>query len=202
MHAHGGMCQFFIPTMPDNDLYTTVVSDAVGEGFYSEKRSKFYAFAHHVTTLDEVKTLVASYRQKYVLGPDGALFRANDDGEPSSTAGKPILGQIHARQLTDVLVVVVRYYGGINLGTGGLIVAYREAAADALSHIAWVEKQVEETIDYEFTYPMMNGVMHLIKEFNATIVSQEFDNVCKVSLRIRHRDAQLLRNRLAQLSFQ
>ena len=99
-------------------------------------------------------------------------------------------------------MVVVRYYGGINLGTGGLIVAYREAAADALSHIAWVEKQVEETIDYEFTYPMMNGVMHLIKEFNATIVSQEFDNVCKVSLRIRHRDAQSLRNRLAQLSFQ
>ena len=212
MHAHGGMCQFFIPTMPDNDLYTTVVSDAVGEGFYSEKRSKFYAFAHHVATLDEVKTLVASYRQKYydarhccyayVLGPDGALFRANDDGEPSSTAGKPILGQIHARQLTDVLVVVVRYYGGINLGTGGLIVAYREAAADALSHIAWVEKQVEETIDYEFTYPMMNGVMHLIKELNATIVSQEFDNVCKVSLRIRQRDAQLLRSRLAELSFQ
>ena len=111
--------------MPDNDLYTTVVSDAVGEGFYSEKRSKFYAFAHHVATLDEVRTLVASYRQKYydarhccyayVLGPDGALFRANDDGEPSSTAGKPILGQIHAWQLTDVLVVVVRYYGGINL---------------------------------------------------------------------------------------
>ena len=187
------------------------LSDAVGEGFYSEKRSKFYAFAHHVTTLDEVKTLVASYRQKYydarhccyayVLGPDGALFRANDDGEPSSTAGKPILGQIHARQLTDVLVVVVRYYGGINLGTGGLIVAYREAAADALSHIAWVEKQVEETIDYEFTYPMMNEVMRIVKDTDARIVSQRFDNTCSITLGIRRSEAESLRHRLEQLSF-
>ena len=194
------------------DQYKTISEHGFGEGFYSEKRSKFLAFAHHVTSVDEVKTLLASYRKKYydarhccyayVLGPERSVFRANDDGEPSSTAGKPILGQINSCGLTDVLIVVVRYYGGVNLGTGGLIVAYREAAADALSHIAWVEKQVEETIDYEFTYPMMNGVMHLIKELNATIVSQEFDNVCKVSLRIRQRDAQLLRSRLAQLSFQ
>ena len=198
--------------MPDNDLYTTVVSDAVGEGFYSEKRSKFYAFAYPVECEEDVKQHVAALRKKfydarhvcyaYALGHDGMQTRCNDDGEPSGSAGKPILGQIRSVGLTRVLVVVVRYYGGINLGTGGLIVAYREAAADALSHIAWVEKQVEETIDYEFTYPMMNGVMHLIKELNATIVSQEFDNVCKVSLRIRQRDAQLLRNRLAQLSFQ
>ena len=115
-----------------------------GEGFYSEKRSKFLAFAHHVESTDEVKELLDSYRKKYydarhvcyayMLGPERTEFRANDDGEPSSTAGKPILGQINSNELTDILIVVVRYYGGVNLGTSGLIVAYREAAADAIAH--------------------------------------------------------------------
>ena len=125
-----------------NDLYLTI--STTGEGYYTEKRSKFLAWAHHVDTVDEVKSLLAEYRKKYydarhvcyayMLGPDRKDFRANDDGEPSSTAGKPILGQINSAELTNVLVVVVRYYGGVNLGTSGLIVAYREAAALAIAN--------------------------------------------------------------------
>ena len=114
------------------DTFLTL-SDNVGEGYYTEKRSKFLAYAHHVTSVEQVKEIIAQYRSKYydarhvcyayMLGAERNEFRANDDGEPSSTAGKPILGQINSLNLTDVLVVVVRYYGGVNLGTGGLIVA-------------------------------------------------------------------------------
>ena len=123
------------------DQYKTIDKEIIGEGYYTEKRSKFLAFAHHIESVDEVKEIIAVYRRKYydarhccyayMLGPERTEFRANDDGEPSSTAGKPILGQINSAELTDVLIVVVRYYGGVNLGTGGLIVAYRAAAADA-----------------------------------------------------------------------
>ena len=123
------------------DEFKTITN--IGEGTYSEKRSKFLAFSHHVESVDEVKDILQSYRKKYydarhicyayVLGPERDVFRANDDGEPSSTAGKPILGQINSNELTDILVVVVRYYGGVNLGTGGLIVAYRTASAEALA---------------------------------------------------------------------
>ena len=121
------------------DEFKTVKN--ISEGFYSEKRSKFLAFAHHVETVEDIKEILAGYRKKYydarhvcyayMLGAAREDFRANDDGEPSSTAGKPILGQINSNELTDILIVVVRYYGGVNLGTSGLIVAYREAAADA-----------------------------------------------------------------------
>ena len=124
------------------DEYLTI-TDSPAEGFYSEKRSKFLAFAFHVTTEEEVKTIVAEHRKKYydarhvcwayTLGADHSQFRANDDGEPSSTAGKPILGQITKNGLTDILIIVVRYYGGVNLGTSGLIVAYRTAAAEAIA---------------------------------------------------------------------
>ena len=193
------------------DEYKTI-TDQVGEGFYSEKRSKFLAFAHHVETVDEVKALLATYRKKYydarhvcyayVLGPTGAEFRANDDGEPSSTAGKPILGQIHSAELTNVLVVVVRYYGGVNLGTGGLIVAYRCAAANALAHATVEPRLVEDTITYTFAYPMMNAVMRVIKEMHPRIVAQSFDNTCSVTLSIRREMAEALRSRLAHLSFE
>ena len=155
-----------------SDEFLTI-TDSVGEGFYSEKRSKFLAFAHHVSTVEEVKDIVASYRSKYydarhvcyayMLGYERKDFRANDDGEPSSTAGKPILGQINSRELTDILIVVVRYYGGVNLGTGGLIVAYRSAAADALDHCEVISLQVEETVTYQYPYVMMNDVMRIVK---------------------------------------
>ena len=188
-----------------NDEYLTI-TDKTGEGYYTEKRSKFLAFAHHVYTTDDIKALLASYRKKYydarhvcyayMLGPERTEFRANDDGEPSSTAGKPILGQINSRELTNVLVVVVRYYGGVNLGTGGLIVAYREAAADALANAETVSRQVEEVIDYSFSYPAMNEVMRIVKELSPRIVSQTFDNTCQIRLAIRKSMAAQLRKRL------
>ena len=194
------------------DQYKTISEHGFGEGFYSEKRSKFLAFAHHVTSVDEVKILLASYRKKYydarhccyayVLGPERSVFRANDDGEPSSTAGKPILGQINSCGLTDVLIVVVRYYGGVNLGTGGLIIAYKMAASDALAHATIELRQVEEIVTFDFSYPMMNEVMHVVKEMQARIISQQFDNTCSITLRIRKGEADQLRNRLNKLSFQ
>ena len=194
------------------DQYKTISEHGFGEGFYSEKRSKFLAFAHHVTSVDEVKTLLASYRKKYydarhccyayVLGPERSVFRANDDGAPSSTAGKPILGQINSCGLTDVLIVVVRYYGGVNLGTGGLIIAYKTAASDALAHATIELRQVEEIVTFDFSYPMMNEVMHVVKEMQARIISQQFDNTCSITLRIRKGEADQLRSRLNKLSFQ
>ena len=194
------------------DQYKTISEHGFGEGFYSEKRSKFLAFAHHVTSVDEVKTLLATYRKKYydarhccyayVLGPERSVFRANDDGEPSSTAGKPILGQINSCGLTDVLIVVIRYYGGVNLGTGGLIIAYKTAASDALAHATIELRQVEEIVTFHFSYPMMNEVMHVVKEMQARIISQQFDNTCSITLRIRKGEADELRSRLNKLSFQ
>lgn len=193
------------------DTYKTV-SKEVCEGFYSEKRSKFLAFVHHVDSVDEAMAIVKEYRKKYydarhccyayVLGSDRADFRANDDGEPSSTAGKPILGQLNRLELTDVLVVVIRYYGGVNLGTGGLIVAYRTATEDALSKAVIEEKFVEERIIYRFTYPMINAVMRVVKETGARIVSQSFDNDCEIVLSIRQSLAEGLQARLDKLSFE
>lgn len=191
------------------DTYKTI--STTGEGYYTEKRSKFLAFAHHVETLEEVKEIVASYRKKYydarhvcyayMIGADRQTFRANDDGEPSSTAGKPILGQINSNELTDILIVVVRYYGGVNLGTSGLIVAYREAAADAISHTTIENRFVEEEIVYDFPYVMMNQVMKVIKEMNPRIVSQEYDNTCQIRMRIRQSLAEQLQKRLDNLTF-
>ena len=191
------------------DTYKTI--STTGEGYYTEKRSKFLAFAHHVETVEEVKEIVASYRKKYydarhvcyayMIGADRHTFRANDDGEPSSTAGKPILGQINSNELTDILIVVVRYYGGVNLGTSGLIVAYREAAADAISHTTIENRFVEEEIVYDFPYVMMNQVMKVIKDMNPRIVSQEYDNTCQIRMRIRQSLAEQLQKRLDNLTF-
>jgi uncharacterized YigZ family protein len=198
----------YLCTMTDE--YKTIES-RVGEGYYTEKRSKFLAFAHHVETVEEVKDILAVYRKKYydarhvcyayMLGAERTDFRANDDGEPSSTAGKPILGQINSNELTNILIVVVRYYGGVNLGTSGLIVAYREAAADAIAHSEIVSKQVEEIITYTFSYPMMNDVMRIVKEMSPRIVSQTYDNTCEIRLAIRKSEAEQLRSRLSKLSF-
>lgn len=189
------------------DEFKTI--SATSEGYYTEKRSKFLAFAHHVENHDEIKLILAGYRKKYydarhvcyayMLGAERADFRANDDGEPSSTAGKPILGQINSKELTDILIVVVRYYGGVNLGTSGLIVAYREAAADALAHAEMELRQVEEEVSYTFTYPQMNDVMRIVKDMNPRIISQTYDNTCVIRMAIRKSEAQQLRDRLAKL---
>ena len=191
-----------------NDEYKTI-TEQIAEGSYSEKRSRFLAFAHHVESVEQVKELLAQYRKRYydarhvcyayMLGPERSEFRANDDGEPSSTAGKPILGQINSNELTDVLIVVVRYYGGVNLGTSGLIVAYREAAADALRNAQIVVRQVEELVTYQFAYPLMNDVMRIVKEMAPRIVSQTFDNTCEITLSIRLSEAERLRQKLEKL---
>ena len=189
------------------DEFKTIATTS--EGYYTEKRSKFLAFAHHVQTVDEVKDIIAQYRKKYydarhvcyayMLGAERLEFRANDDGEPSSTAGKPILGQINSNELTDILIVVVRYYGGVNLGTSGLIVAYREAAADAINHATIETRQAEEIVKYSFAYPQMNDVMRIVKDMNPRIISQTYDNTCEIVLSIRKSEAEQLRNRLKSL---
>ena len=193
-----------------NDSYKTIANE--GEGYYTEKRSKFLAFAHHVENVDEVKDIVARYRKEYydarhvcyayMLGAERTDFRSNDDGEPSSTAGKPILGQINARELTDVLLVVVRYYGGVNLGTSGLIVAYREAASDALDHCTVEERFVEAVVTFDFPYVMMNQVMKIVKDMQPRIIEQNFDNSCQIRLGIRQSLAEELESRLKKLSFE
>lgn len=194
----------------NSDEFKTIVN--IGEGTYSEKRSKFLAFAHHVETLEEIKDIIQEYRKKYydarhvcyayMLGVKREDFRANDDGEPSSTAGKPILGQINSRELTDVLVVVVRYYGGVNLGTGGLIVAYKTAAAAALDASEIVIRQVESVITYDFPYVMMNAVMKVVKDIKPRIISQTYNGTCEIKFGIRQSEAEQLKERLKKLSFE
>lgn len=187
------------------DTYQTI-SEKIGKGTYSEKRSKFLAFAHHVETQDEIKAIVADYRKKYfdarhvcyawMLGAERKDFRSNDDGEPSSTAGKPILGQINSNGLTNILIIVVRYYGGVNLGTSGLIVAYREAAKLAIEDSVIEERLVEEIITHNFSYLEMDKVMRVIKDMSPRIISQTFDNTCEIVMAIRLSLADQLKARL------
>lgn len=193
-----------------SDTYLTIQDKR--EGIYTEKRSKFLAFAHPVETIDEIKDLLTDYKKKYydarhvcyayMLGPERTDFRANDDGEPSSTAGKPILGQINSRELTNILVVVIRYFGGVKLGTSGLIVAYREAAAEALSAATVIEKTIEETVTFTFPYVMMNSVMRVVKELNPRIVEQKYDETCIITLAIKRSMAPMLEERLNKLAFE
>ena len=190
------------------DSYRTI--KFLSEGTYSEKRSKFLAFAIPVRSVDEVKQIVAEYQKKYydarhvcyayMLGAERKEFRANDNGEPSGTAGKPILGQINSKELTDILIIVVRYFGGVKLGTSGLIVAYRLAAAEAIAAAEIIEKTVDEDITFFFEYPFMNDVMRIVKEAEPQIVSQGFDNDCTMTLRIRKDSMPRLKARLEQVS--
>lgn len=190
-----------------SDTYKTITVST--EGIYKEKGSKFLSFAIPVTTVDEVKEIVKNYRKKYydarhvcyayMIGAERIEWRANDDGEPSGTAGKPIIGQINSRELTNILIIVVRYFGGILLGTGGLVVAYREATADALNQADIIEKTVDETININFDYVLMNDVMRIIKDTNPQIISQTFDNLCAMQLSIRKQDAVVLRSKLEKI---
>lgn len=193
-----------------SDTYLTIQDKS--EGIYTEKRSKFLAFAHPVETIDEIKDLLTDYKKKYydarhvcyayMLGPERTDFRVNDDGEPSSTAGRPILGQINSRELTNILVVVIRYFGGVKLGTSGLIVAYREAATEALSAAMVIEKTIEETVTFTFPYVMMNSVMRVVKELNPRIVEQKYDETCIITLAIKRSMAPMLEERLNKLAFE
>jgi hypothetical protein len=190
-----------------DDTYRTIRD--LSEGYYTEKRSRFLSFALPVRTPDEVKTLIDAYRKKYydarhvcwayMLGPDRTTFRANDDGEPSSTAGKPILGQINSNNLTDILIIVVRYFGGIELGTSGLIVAYRSAAAEAIAAAHIEERTVDETITITFEYPHLNSVMRIVKEDKPDVLAQSFELTCEMTLRIRQSRMDALKSRLLKV---
>ena len=189
------------------DTYRTIRD--LSEGYYTEKRSRFLSFALPVRTPDEVKTQVDAYRKKYydarhvcwayMLSPDRTTFRANDDGEPSSTAGKPILGQINSNNLTDILIIVVRYFGGIELGTSGLIVAYRTAAAEAIAAAHIEERTVDETITITFEYPHLNSVMRIVKEDKPDVLTQSFELTCEITLRIRQSRMDALKSRLLKV---
>ncbi len=179
--------------MLQEDIYKTI--EEQGEGIYTEKRSKFLAFAIPVTTVEQVKEIVEAYQKRYYdarhvcyayrLGERGEQERANDNGEPSGTAGKPILGQIHSKELTNVLVIVVRYFGGVKLGTSGLIVAYRLAAAEALEAVPHIEKTINSEITLRFSYALLNDVLRIVKEEAPKVLEQVFDNECVVRLSMR-----------------
>ena len=189
------------------DTFRTIKN--ISKSIYTEKRSKFLAFAIPVESVEEVKAIVSEYQKvyydarhvcyAYMLGAERLDFRANDNGEPSGTAGKPILGQINSNELTNILVIVVRYFGGIKLGTSGLIVAYRQAAADAIAEAEVIEKTVDEDISFIFEYPFLNDVMRIVKEENPQIISQGYDSDCTMTLRIRKGMIPKLKSRLEKV---
>ena len=193
--------------MTQEDTYKTITS--LAEGIYTEKRSKFIAIAIPVRTLEEVKQHLETYQKKYydarhvcyayMLGHERLNFRANDNGEPSGTAGKPILGQINSNELTDILIIVVRHFGGIKLGTSGLIVAYKAAAAEAISSATIIEKTVDDDITVAFEYPFMNDVMRIVKEEEPEILEQAYDMDCIMKLRIRRSMMPKMRARLEKV---
>ena len=190
-----------------SDTYLTLAAPSQGE--YKEKKSKFMAFARPVADVAGAKAFIASCQNEYfdarhvcwayMLGADRKTFLSSDNGEPSGTAGKPILGQINSFGLTDVVVVVVRYFGGIKLGTSGLIAAYRAAAREALGAAVIVERHITEQFTVTFPYIAMNEVMRAVKNSSADIIAQNFDNSCSLTLEIRADDAAALRSRLLDI---
>jgi len=189
------------------DTYLTIKDTS--EGLYKEKGSKFFAYAYPVDNETDVKEHIDNLKKKYydakhhcfayILGPDGEHYRANDDGEPNHSAGDPILGQIRSKELTRVLVVVVRYFGGTKLGIPGLINAYKMAAADALDRAEIEEKLITETIEIKFEYQEMNNVMRIIKEFDLEIIDQSMEMDCRMRLRIRLKQLDEVRKKFTLL---
>lgn len=189
------------------DTFLTLAEDS--QGLYKEKGSRFLSFAMPVSSTEDVKAKLQVFKKNYydarhicyayVLGKNGTVFRSNDDGEPSGTAGKPILGQINSKDLTNVLVVVVRYFGGILLGTGGLVIAYREAAADAIQNNKIVSRLVESNIAIQFSYERMNDVMRIVKENSLTITSQHLDTKCFMSFKVRESFVEQLKENLHKI---
>ncbi len=187
------------------DLYRTIQNPA--EGLYKEKGSKFLAFAYPVSNVEEIKERINYLQKQYHdarhhcyawrLGADMERYRVNDDGEPSGSAGNPIFGQIQSRELTDILVVVIRYFGGALLGVGGLINAYRSATSDSFDQARIVELKVYKLINVQFEYPQMNSVMKIIKDLDLSFENQEFDLKCSLTLKVWKRKMDLV---YAQLS--
>ncbi len=193
--------------MEQLDTYKTIARKS--EGYYREKGSKFTAYAHPVTTEEEVKEIVDGLKKEfydarhhcyaYVLGFKGDVWRANDDGEPSSTAGKPIHGQIVSRELTNTLIVVVRYFGGTKLGVSGLINAYRSAASDALENAEVVTRIIESIYSIRFSYLAMNDVMRLVKDEELRVLNQEFDTACRLEAGIRQSKEDMVLEKIAKI---
>lgn len=191
------------------DTYLTISKAKIGQGIYSEKRSKFLAFAHHVDTEDEAKKIVKDYKKEYFdarhvcyaysIGIGEPIIRMNDDGEPSSTGGRPIYGQIQKSRLNNIIIIVVRYYGGVNLGTGPLAVAYKTAAAEAIEDASIVECIRESIVEYSFPYIKTNDVMRIVKDMDLRIVSQTFDNTCHIVLAVRQSKSVILQERLSKI---
>ena len=191
----------------ENDVYRTIEADA--EALFKEKSSKFLCFAYPVTTEEQIRERLEVLYKKYYdathhcyawrLGPRGESFRANDDGEPSSTAGKPILGQLLSHEITDCLIVVVRYFGGTKLGVSGLIEAYKTSAAEVIAAAKVVERTVDERIEVRFSYMTMNEVMKVVKDLQPKIVEQCFDNLCTMTLTIRQSLSEQLLTRLSKV---
>ncbi|MBQ8493635.1 MAG: YigZ family protein [Alistipes sp.] len=189
------------------DSYKTIARPA--ETTYRQLSSKFLVYAYPVETEAEIKEHLDALRKRWFdathhcyawrLGAHGERFRANDDGEPSSTAGKPILGQLLSADITNCLVVVVRYFGGTKLGVPGLIAAYKESTAEVLSLCEVVERTVDVTIRVSFSYIAMNDVMRIVKELQPRVVEQQFDNLCTMTLSIRESDAEQLIGRLEKV---
>ena len=191
----------------ENDVYRTIEADA--EAIFKEKSSKFLCFAYPVTTEEQIRERLEVLYKKYYdathhcyawrLGPRGESFRANDDGEPSSTAGKPILGQLLSHEITDCLIVVVRYFGGTKLGVSGLIEAYKTSAAEVIAAAQVVERTVDDRIEVRFSYMAMNEVMKIVKDLQPKIVDQCFDNLCTMTLTIRQSLSEQLLTRLSKV---
>lgn len=187
-----------------SDIFHTIA--APSEGLYKEKMSKFISFAFPVKTAAEAKEQVARIANKYhdarhvcwayMVGPERKDFLSSDNGEPSGTAGKPILGQINSFGLTDIVIAVVRYFGGIKLGTSGLIAAYREAARLAIENGSIIECHRRDTTVFSFPYLSMNAVMKVTKSSMVTVVSQQFDNTCKMSIETNADDTPAVRGML------
>lgn len=190
------------------DSYRTIT--ACSEGLYSEKRSKFIAVAVPVTTLDEVKEALELYRKRYcdarhlcyayMLGPQRNDWRVNDNGEPSGTAGRPILGQINSHNLTDILILVVRYFGGIKLGTPGLTAAYKTAAAEAIAAATVVERVITAEVAVRFPYAALNEVLHLVREAGAEVAERTFEADCSLRLAIKRSGVEHLKELLHHYS--
>lgn len=186
------------------DLYKTI--EKPSQGIYKEKGSKFLSYAFPVFSEEEIKEHVHGLREEYYnarhhcfawqLGTDGMQFRANDDGEPSGTAGKPILGQLKSHELTNILVVVVRYFGGTKLGVPGLIRAYKEATIDAINNAVVVQCTVNDTYNVHFEYAAMNDIMKIMKEECLNIMDQQFDLACSVRFSLRQSETEKVIKRL------
>lgn len=189
------------------DTYKTI--DKAAEGYINERKSKFFSYIFPVKTEEEVKDILEEYRKKYydarhvcwayMIGTSRENFRANDDGEPSGTAGRPILGQINSNELTNVLIIVIRYFGGTLLGTGGLVRAYKDAAAAAIENAKILEKTIDDTYLIHFEYPLLNEVMRILNQFESVQWTQNFTETCEMELKIRQNQSENLSGLLSSI---